>query len=144
MLDSLKKEFKIDPKRIYATGFSNGGRFTYVLWATRPQVFAAYAPCAGPMTIGSHSLKPAPVMIVAGEKDPLVKIATQREQIEKLKKLDDCSEAGTKWENKCERYRSKTGTPVVTLIHSGGHVLPPEAPALIVRFFGEHVRQQGQ
>lgn len=141
VLDSLKKEFKVDPKRVYATGMSNGGRFTYVLWAMRPNVFAAYAPIAGPMTVGSRKLRPAPVMVVTGEADPLVKIAKQREQIEYLKKLNDCGEAGTEWAKDCEIYRSKTGTPVVTMIHGGGHVVPPGAPELIVKFFRQHLKE---
>jgi polyhydroxybutyrate depolymerase len=137
VLTSLKKEFTIESKRVYVTGMSNGGRFTYVLWATRPEVFAAYAPVAGLMTVGSHPLKPAPIMVVSGEKDQLVKIAAQREQIEKLKKLDGCSETGKPWAAGCDVFASKTGTPMVTMIHPGGHVVPREAPGLIVKFFKE-------
>jgi polyhydroxybutyrate depolymerase len=141
VLDSLRKEFTIDPMRIYVTGMSNGGRFTYVLWAMRPDVFAAYAPVAGPMTIGSHTLKPAPVMIVTGEADRLVKIDGQRQQIERLKKLDGCTDAGKPWATGCEKFASKTGTPVVSMIHAGGHVVPKDAPELIVRFFKEQARK---
>jgi polyhydroxybutyrate depolymerase len=141
MLATMKDKVATDPRQVYVTGFSNGGRFTYVLWAMRPAVFAAYAPCAGLPTLGSHSLKPAPAMIVAGEKDPLVQFAKQREQIEALKKLNGCSEAGTEWAKGCVIYRSKADTPLVTLIHTGGHVLPAEAPGLIVKFFKEHARK---
>jgi polyhydroxybutyrate depolymerase len=31
MLDSLEKNYRVDPDRIYATGHSNGGQFTYLL-----------------------------------------------------------------------------------------------------------------
>lgn len=141
VLATVEQKFAINPKQVYVTGFSNGGRFTYILWAMRPSVFAAYAPGAGLSRIGEHKLRPAPVMVVAGEKDPLVKIAKQREQIEALKKLDGCTEAGTEWAKGSVIYRSKAGTPVVTLIHPGGHVLPAAAPGLIVRFFREHVRK---
>jgi polyhydroxybutyrate depolymerase len=138
--DSFKKEFPIDAKRVYVTGMSNGGRFTYVLWAMRPELFAAYAPIAGPMTIGSHTLKPAPVMVVTGEADRLVKIDGQRQQIEKLKKLDGCPNDGKPWTAGCEMFASKTGTPVVTMIHTGGHVVPKNAPEMIVKFFKEQAR----
>src|SRR5271157_1423621 len=46
VLATLKQDYKVDEKRIYATGHSNGGLFTYFLWAARGDVFAAIAPCA--------------------------------------------------------------------------------------------------
>ena len=45
-LASLRDKFKVDDARIYSTGFSNGANFTYLLWAERPGVFAAFAPVA--------------------------------------------------------------------------------------------------
>ena len=35
VLASVKKDYKVDNKRIYVTGHSNGGSFTYILWAVR-------------------------------------------------------------------------------------------------------------
>jgi len=32
----------------------------------------------------------------------------------------------------------RSGTPVVTFIHPGGHEFDPAAPRLIVKFFTEH------
>ena len=46
VLTSLKKDYKVDAKRIYSTGHSNGGGFTYLLWAARGEHFAAFAPSA--------------------------------------------------------------------------------------------------
>jgi polyhydroxybutyrate depolymerase len=46
VLASLKKDYKVDAKRIYSTGHSNGGSFTYLLWETRAKEFAAFAPSA--------------------------------------------------------------------------------------------------
>jgi len=40
-LASLREMYNVDDDRIYATGFSNGGMFAYLLWAERPGVFAA-------------------------------------------------------------------------------------------------------
>src|SRR5712691_11551343 len=46
VLESLKRDYKVNEKRIYATGHSNGGGFTYLLWAARGDSFAAFAPSA--------------------------------------------------------------------------------------------------
>ena len=40
VLSTLKKEYKVDANRVYATGHSNGGAFTYLLWGERGDVFA--------------------------------------------------------------------------------------------------------
>ena len=61
-------------------------------------------------------------------------------RLETLRKLNGCDETGTQWAEGCTLYASKTGTPVVTLIHPGAHNFPPEAPALFVKFFKEHAR----
>src|SRR2546425_1084654 len=43
VLASLQREARVDDERIYATGHSNGGSFTYLLWAARGERFAAFA-----------------------------------------------------------------------------------------------------
>jgi len=35
ILATMHQKFSVDDKRIYSTGFSNGGGFSYVLWAER-------------------------------------------------------------------------------------------------------------
>jgi polyhydroxybutyrate depolymerase len=137
VLARLKQDYNIDPKRIYSTGHSNGGGFTYLLWYARGDVFAAVAPCAA-VAKYARELKPKPVMHIAGENDPLVKFAWQKTMMETIRKLNGCDPTGEPWDKDCTIYPSKNGTPVVTFIHPGGHVVPPSAPALIVKFFKEH------
>ena len=43
-LTLIKSKTSIDENRIYASGHSNGGGFTYCLWAGRGNLFAAIAP----------------------------------------------------------------------------------------------------
>lgn len=45
MLDDLKSRFSIDEDRIYLTGLSMGGGGTVWLSLTRPDIWAAIAPC---------------------------------------------------------------------------------------------------
>lgn len=135
VLASLREDFKVDDKRIYATGHSNGGGFTYLLWAARGDCFAAFAPSAAIVPRGSLPLlKPKPVLHVAGENDPLVKFAWQQQMMIALRRINRCSN-GQPTEKWCMFYASSVGAPVVTFIHPGTHVFPAEAPAAIVKFF---------
>lgn len=141
VLASLQHDFKVDAKRLYATGHSNGGGFTYLLWAKRGERFAAVAPSAAVAPKSMPKLKPKPVLHVAGEKDTLVKYEWQRQTMDALRKLNQCSE-GQPWmgENGCTLYPSKLDAPVVTFIHPGTHQFPANAPDLIVKFFKEHAQ----
>jgi len=145
VLASLKADYKIDEKRIYATGHSNGGSFTYLLWATRGDVFAAVAPSAAIPGRSAADLKPKPALHVAGETDPLVKYNWQKLTIERIKKLNGCDAEGKPWAKAGEltgvQYTSKTETPFVVLTSPGGHQFPAEAPGLITKFFQEHAKK---
>lgn len=139
VLASLIADSHVDEKRVYATGHSNGGGFTYLLWAAREDRLAAVAPSAAIAAKLVGKLKPKPVFHVAGERDPLVKFTWQKRMIEAVCKLNQCG-AGKPWADGCTLYESTVGAPVVTFIHSGTHTFPKEAPALIVRFFKEHAQ----
>ena len=142
---SLKTDYKVDESRVYATGHSNGGGFTYLLWATRGDLFAAVAPSAAVAGKELKNLKPKPVLHVAGENDPLVKWTWQKMMIDAVRKLNGCDADGVEWDKAADLigtvYASKTGTPVVTLISPGDHKFPGEAPRLITKFFKEHVKK---
>ncbi len=43
VLLKLKSDYQVDKSRTYATGNSNGGNFTYLLWSQRGEVFASVA-----------------------------------------------------------------------------------------------------
>jgi len=142
MMETLKQEYKVDEKRIYSAGHSNGGAFTYLLWAERGDEFAAFAPSsAAAMPSILTSLKPKPVLHIAGENDALVKFEWQKLTMYALRKLNQC-DTGQAWEKVefCTLYPSKIGASVVTYIHPGAHILPKEAPAAIVKFFKENPR----
>jgi polyhydroxybutyrate depolymerase len=137
ILANLRHDYRVDDRRIYATGHSNGGGFTYLLWAERGEQFAAFAPAAAVGARALPKLKPKPVFHVAGEKDPLVKFAWQEEMIAALRRLNECGPAQPA-EKGCVTYPSKIGAPVVTFIHPGGHEVPAAVPPLIVAFFQQH------
>ncbi|MBV8882195.1 MAG: prolyl oligopeptidase family serine peptidase [Planctomycetaceae bacterium] len=137
----MKDKHKIDPKRVYATGHSNGGAFTYQLWATRPDVFAAIAPSAAAGARPQKDTTPCPTLHLAGEKDPLVRFELQMRAVAAIKAFNGCDETGMEWAKGCTRYPSPKDAPVVTYIHPGTHQYPPDGPALIAKFFKESARK---
>ena len=140
MFASLTKDCKVDEKHVFSSGHSNGGGFTYLLWAARGEKFAAMAPSAAAATYFTL-LKPKPVLHVAGENDPLVKFAWQKLMMEKVREINQCGE-GKAWDldKNCTIYESKLGTPVITAIHPGTHTYPKEAPEVIVKFFKSQMK----
>ncbi len=143
---SLKGDFKVDDKRVYPTGHSNGGSFTYLLWAARGDVVAAVAPSAAiPPLAEAKNLEPKPVLHVAGEKDPLVKWDWQKRTMDRLRTLNGCDAEGVAWDKAGDLigtvYSSRTGTPFVSVISPGDHRFPSAAPGLITKFFKEHAKK---
>ena len=138
LLARLKKDYPVDPQRVYAAGHSNGGGFTYLLWKARPEVFAAVAPCSAAAKYALE-LTPKPVLVCGGREDAIVKFESQERVVDALQKVNGCDTQGVPWANgQGTRYSSKSGTPLMTFFYDGGHAMAPEEPDLIVKFFQEH------
>ncbi len=135
VLATLKQKYPVDEHRIYATGFSNGAFFTYVLWATRGATFAAFAPCAGLLGPSLHLTVPRPVLQIDGKNDRLVHLDDAVKTVESVRALNGTSAAGEPCGNGCTRYTSTKKTPVLFIVHPGGHVFPRWASDRIVEFF---------
>ena len=135
----LRETYNVDDDRIYATGFSNGGMFTYLLWAERPDVFAAYAPVAARLRPSVRPRQPGPVFHVAGERDRVVRFADQEAAIAVAIEVNSV-EATTSCGAGCTVHGAGTAAPVMTWIHPGAHVYPRGTSQRIVSFFREHSR----
>jgi polyhydroxybutyrate depolymerase len=76
LLDSLSHELPADPKRIYATGISNGAGLAYRLVCDLPGIFAAIAPVAGAPAAGIEArcaaTRPVSVISFQGTRDRLM------------------------------------------------------------------------
>lgn len=73
LIDKVSAEYAVDKKRVYATGFSNGGLISNRLAAEIPEKITAIAPVSG--TIFESSPKPkgkVAVLIIHGMKDTAV------------------------------------------------------------------------
>jgi polyhydroxybutyrate depolymerase len=134
VLTTMRAKFPVDDRRIYSTGFSNGGIFTYVLWGARGNIFAAFAVVAARLFPNIHLSEPKPILHIAGQADVVVPFKDQLQTIKVARDLNGSSEKGKPCGEGCLTYESSKGAPVVTYIHSGGHVYPPHASAMIVNF----------
>ncbi|TLY98491.1 MAG: phospholipase [Gammaproteobacteria bacterium] len=86
MLDELLEQLPVDPDRIYLTGLSMGGIWTYG-WAIRhPERFAAIAPVCGLWDPGDACrLKDVPVWAFHGAQDPVVPLDGDQAMIDAIK-----------------------------------------------------------
>jgi polyhydroxybutyrate depolymerase len=137
-LAELRKKYSIDERRIYATGFSNGGFFTYLLWAARPDVFAGFAPGACMVLPALHLTQPRPCLHFGEKSDRLVPFAKQTQTMDEVRKLNGCAARGEPCGTYCTLYPSASGAPLETFIVPGGHLYPPPVTERIVQFFKEH------
>ncbi len=138
MVATMRQKYTVDDDRIYATGFSNGAIFSYLLWAERSNVIAAIGEVAGRLYDSEHLTQPRPVLAIAGVMDTTDPYAYQLQSIENDKKIDNATGNGQPCGQFCTFYPSTTHTPVKTFIHPGAHVYPSWAPAEIVKFFKNH------
>ena len=76
LMDSLSKNFSINQDRIYSTGMSNGGFFSYKLACELSYRIAAIASVTGTMNVGQSAtcqpVHPMPVMEIHGTADEVV------------------------------------------------------------------------
>ncbi len=72
LLFALDRKYMLDPRRIYATGFSNGGMFTYKLACELSDIIAAFAPIAGAMNGDCYPQRPIPLIVFHGMRDERV------------------------------------------------------------------------
>jgi polyhydroxybutyrate depolymerase len=144
VLDRMRMVFPVDDSRVYATGFSNGGIFTYVLWGARGKTFAALAPVAGKKFPGVRLTVPLPLLHIAGEQDTNVPFQQQLASIAAAREANGTGEAGHSCGKYCTDYHSSRGAPVVAYIHPEGHVYPRYASEMIVEFFKQHSRADTQ
>lgn len=137
MLADFSERGLVNRRRVYAMGHSNGGLFTYVLWAARGDRLAAVAPSAALLPRGARSLEPKPAFIAASPTDTLVKYAWQERMINVVLRLNGCTSPPAPWSGEL-RLSGRDGNDVTLFIHDGGHGYPQAATSLIAAFFQAH------
>jgi len=93
MLEEVCTTYAVDRKRVYLTGLSDGGTFTYLLGLSCAELFAGIAVIAGEMHAMVDPLlrrsqgKAVPMLIVHGAQDFIFDVAFTRQATTLLQKL---------------------------------------------------------
>jgi polyhydroxybutyrate depolymerase len=126
----LQQEACIDPKRVYATGLSNGGAMSHRLACEAADLFAATAPVSmGNGTRPCQPARPISVTMFRGTSDTLVSyngglFPSAQADFDQWKGLSGCSGSPSRVHNVCETYTGcGAGTEVTLCTINGGHVL---------------------
>jgi polyhydroxybutyrate depolymerase len=163
LLDDLATIVKVDEKRVYACGMSNGGMMSYRLAAELSDRIAAIAPVAGTIAIDeSKPKRPVPVIHFHGTKDTFVPFEMAKGKTPAFMKLKGVEDSIQTWVtlNGCEEKPKietlskdgdemkvirktygggKDGAEVVLIvIEEGGHTWPGQQPP--VSFIGKSAK----
>jgi predicted esterase len=88
VLAEVRRDYKVDPARIYLMGHSMGGYGTWSVAVSHPDVFAALAPISGGGdTAALAKIKNIPEYVTHGDDDRTVNVSQSRRMVEAGKKL---------------------------------------------------------
>lgn len=141
MLTDLARAYRVDLRRVYTTGHSNGGALSFVLLAARPERFAAVAsvnfPDAGNLP---WAAVPRPALYISGDQDTGHNPGDGAEWVrDQLLRLNGAGSQGAEWMPGVFLYPpAASGQPVLYSRFPGGHEWPPMATPAIVKFFQAH------
>jgi polyhydroxybutyrate depolymerase len=123
----------IDPKRVYATGISNGAMMAQYLGCQEADVFAAVGGIAGPNGGGCNPSRPLSVVYMHGTEDSTVGYSGARSTVTGWAMRNGCSTTPAETYNMgstlCETYSGcEENGEVVFCTHTGmGHCWPEDA-----------------
>jgi polyhydroxybutyrate depolymerase len=94
LLDDLARVVKVDQKRVYACGMSNGAMMCYRLAAELSERIAAITPVAGTIAIEvSKPKRPVPVLHFHGTRDTFVPFKMSKGKTPSVLKLKGVEES---------------------------------------------------
>lgn len=135
MAEFLEREYCIDRRRMYATGFSNGGFFSLLLACTMADRIAAVAPVGAALPpVACRPARAVPVLFHHGWDDEVVPVALARKARDHWVRHNGCGRPEAK--NGCEFYAGcRNGAEVGYCEGEFGHHWPLPATRRIWEFF---------
>jgi poly(3-hydroxybutyrate) depolymerase len=104
VIDGLKDQFSIDPDRIYVTGLSFGGYYTWIFAARYPNLVAAIVPMSGGWLCHTNFLN-------------------IRVPVWNFHAVDDRTVSVSNSDSAVNALRNAGGSPIYTRFPSGGHII---------------------
>jgi polyhydroxybutyrate depolymerase len=153
LLGDLERNTPIDHARIYATGLSMGGIFSYRLACEMSNTFAAIAPVSATMVEPScHPRSPVAVLHIHGTDDNRIPLNGGRGEMTAANRswpapqqglslwsrLDGCSAQPARGDDGCSTYGQCKATVEFCVIPGAGHGWPDGTSARIWEFFAAH------
>ena len=129
LLDQLERDYCVDHRRVYSTGFSNGAFFSQVLACALSGRIAAVAPVSGgTLRFDCKPARPVPILIQNGSEDELIPVASARETRDRWKTLNGCTGDATPDGPACQRWTECRGGATVEYCEEAyGHRWQPQA-----------------
>jgi polyhydroxybutyrate depolymerase len=130
MIAKLQEQGCIDPKRVYATGLSNGGAMSHLLACQAADLFAASAPVSmGNGTRPCEPVRPISVVMTRGTQDTLVAFdgglfPSAEADFREWAELDECQGEPEQVDELCRAFTNcAAGVEVKLCALAAGHVL---------------------
>ena len=153
LLERLRSQLCIDESRIFSTGFSFGGMFSFAAGCSPTSMMRAVAPMAGNTSVAGcqSGTRPVAMMGFHGTEDTVVAIDGGRKGRDAFVKRNKCTEqtmpttptwcdvAGQSYQPcTCVSYQGcMDGYPVVWCEYKGPHMQAPNSGASLWSFFSQ-------
>jgi polyhydroxybutyrate depolymerase len=135
LLDRIERDYCVDRRRIYATGFSNGAFFSQLLACAMADRIAAVAPVSGgTLQVDCAPTRPVPMLIQHGTEDDLIPVAMGRAARDRWRALDGCNDAAEPDGATCQRWTCRDGSVVAYCEEAYGHRWHPQATERVWTF----------
>jgi polyhydroxybutyrate depolymerase len=136
LLDELERDYCVDRRRLYSTGFSNGAFFSQLLACALSGRIAAVAPVSGgTLRFNCTPTRPVPILIQHGSEDDLVPVASARETRDRWRTLDGCQGDSQPDGPACQRWAECRAGAVVEYCEGPfGHRWQPETTERVWNF----------
>lgn len=135
----LNERYRVDPRQVYVTGFSNGGHMTFNLLMDRPCRYAAFAPVGALAEYVTDADIARPVIYLFGREEPREYTEAWQETVVAIATVNGATGEKREWKpGLTEFVPGSAGESTVYGLYKAGHVWPSRGNELIVSFFKEH------